>query len=48
MRKFLPVGLIYNVPYFVAVSAQSPWQKMSDLIAAPRKAPGRCLMEAPM
>jgi tripartite-type tricarboxylate transporter receptor subunit TctC len=47
-KDFAPVGLIYNVPYFVAVSPQSPWQKMSDLIAAPRKAPGRCLMGAPM
>ena len=36
-KDFEPVGLIYNVPYFVAVSAQSPWQSMSDLITAAKK-----------
>ena len=35
-KDFAPVGLIYNVPYFVAISAQSPWQKMSDLIGVAR------------
>jgi tripartite-type tricarboxylate transporter receptor subunit TctC len=46
-KDFAPVGLLYNVSYFVAVSAQSPWHNMSDLIAAAKKGAGKVSYGSP-
>jgi tripartite-type tricarboxylate transporter receptor subunit TctC len=46
-KDFAPVGLLYNVPYFVAVSAKSPWHHMADLIAAAKAGAGKVSYGSP-
>jgi tripartite-type tricarboxylate transporter receptor subunit TctC len=46
-KDFAPVALVYSVPYFVAVSSQSPFHNLSDLIAAAKKETGKVSYGSP-
>lgn len=37
---FEPVGVLYQTPFFVVVSSNSPWRNVSDLLAAAKAKPG--------
>ncbi|WP_027474548.1 Bug family tripartite tricarboxylate transporter substrate binding protein [Curvibacter gracilis] len=40
LKAFDPVAPLFRTPFMVAVSAQSPWKNMSDLLAAAKAKPG--------
>lgn len=40
LQAFDPVAPLFRTPFMVAVSAQSPWKNMGDLLAAARAKPG--------
>jgi tripartite-type tricarboxylate transporter receptor subunit TctC len=46
-KDFAPVIVVYSVPYFVAVSAQSPLHNISDLITAAKKGAGKVSYGSP-
>ena len=37
---FEPVGVLYQTPFFVVVSSNSPWRNVGDLLAAAKARPG--------
>ena len=41
LDHFDPVASLFRTPFFVAVSSQSKWKNMSDLIAAAKAKPGQ-------
>jgi tripartite-type tricarboxylate transporter receptor subunit TctC len=41
LQHFDPVAAMFRTPFLVAVSSQSPWNSMKDLIAEARAKPGR-------
>ena len=41
LNTFDPVATLFRTPFFVAVTTDSKWQSMKDLIAAAKAAPGR-------
>jgi tripartite-type tricarboxylate transporter receptor subunit TctC len=46
-EDFAPVGLVYSVPSFVAVSAQSPWHSVAGLVATAKKNNGKVSYGSP-
>ncbi|MDR6861000.1 tripartite tricarboxylate transporter substrate binding protein [Variovorax guangxiensis] len=38
--SFEPVGVLYSTPFFIVVSSASPWNKVSDLLAAAKTRSG--------
>ncbi|MDD0815162.1 tripartite tricarboxylate transporter substrate binding protein [Curvibacter sp. HBC28] len=40
LKAFDPVAPLFRTPFMVAVSAQSPWKNVSDLLAAAKAKPG--------
>jgi tripartite-type tricarboxylate transporter receptor subunit TctC len=40
-RDFVPVAMIYNTPYFVAISSKGPYQTVPELIAGAKADPGK-------
>jgi tripartite-type tricarboxylate transporter receptor subunit TctC len=41
LKTFEPVASLFRTPFMVAVSSESPWKSMSDLVAAAKASPGK-------
>jgi tripartite-type tricarboxylate transporter receptor subunit TctC len=44
---FVPIGMLYNTPFFVTVSTSGPYQSVRDLIAGAKANPGKLTLGTP-